>query len=216
MWFPIVGLALGALVALVNRLASTVFVPLLAALVTVTVWKLVTGGLHLDGLADCFDGLLGRDAAHRLAVMHDSRIGAFGATGLILLLLLTIGAVSGIDARARTGALVLAPVVGRALPPIVGRVFPAVGAGHGAGFRASIGRTAPLIATLAALAVAVVALGVLGVIASAIGAAVGLAWAAFMSRRLGGVNGDVHGAVIELSELAVLLTVAAASPAGPA
>src|SRR5262245_46438983 len=83
-WFPVVGLAIGLAVAAVEQVGARAFPPLLASLLTVTAWKLVTGGLHLDGLADCLDGLAGRDAQHRLAIMRDSRIGAFGAVGLIL------------------------------------------------------------------------------------------------------------------------------------
>ena len=214
MWFPVVGLAIGALVAAVDRLVSAVFVPLLAALVTVIVWKLVTGALHLDGLADCLDGLVGRDPAHRRAIMHDSRIGAFGATGLVLILLLFIAAVSGIDPRARTRALIVAPVVARAMPPIIGRMFPAPGPGHGASFRAGLGVMPVVVAVVVALAVAAGVMGGAGVIALLAAGAVALACAAFMARRLGGVSGDVHGAVIELSEVVVLLTAAAAHPAG--
>ena len=89
-WFPVVGAGLGLVLAGAERLGSSAFPPLLAALLTVTLWKLLTGGLHLDGLADCLDGLSGRDPAHRLAIMRDSRIGSFGAVGLILLLLLEV------------------------------------------------------------------------------------------------------------------------------
>jgi adenosylcobinamide-GDP ribazoletransferase len=212
-WFPVVGLGIGVVLAIVDRVTTAWFVPLLASLLTVTAWKLVTGGLHLDGLADCLDGLVGRDPAHRLAIMHDSRIGAFGAMGLVLVLLLEIAALSGIDPRARAGALVLAPVVSRAMPPIVGRVFPSAAAGHGASFRAALGRAAPGTATVVALLVAVAAMGARGVVALGLAAAVALAFAAFMTRRLGGVTGDVHGAVVELSEVVVLLTVAVAHPA---
>lgn len=212
-WFPVVGLGIGVVLAIVDRVTTAWFVPLLAALLTVTAWKLVTGGLHLDGLADCLDGLVGRDPAHRLAIMHDSRIGAFGAMGLVLLLLLEIAALSGIDPRARPGALVLAPVVGRAMSPIVGRIFPSAAAGHGASFRAALGRAAPGAAAVVALLVAVAAMGGRGVVALGLAAAVALAFAAFMTRRLGGVTGDVHGAVVELSEVVVLLTAAAAHPA---
>src|SRR5688500_6964963 len=73
-WFPLVGCVIGVLLAATDRVAIVLFAPLLAALVTVTIWKLVTGGLHLDGLADCLDGLAGRDPAQRLAIMRDSRI----------------------------------------------------------------------------------------------------------------------------------------------
>ena len=87
-WFPVIGLGIGVVLAATDRVTQVIFPLLLAGLITVTVWKLLTGGLHLDGLADCLDGLGGRDVEHRLAIMRDSRIGAYGALGLILLLLL--------------------------------------------------------------------------------------------------------------------------------
>ena len=212
-WFPVVGLAIGVLLSFVDRLGAAVFAPLLAAALTVTAWALVTGGLHLDGLADCFDGLIGRDADHRLAIMRDSRVGAFGAIALVLFLALEIGCVSGIDRPARWRALLAAPVLGRAMPPLIGRVFGAVAKGHGASFGADLGAAAPVAAGAFALVVLIAILGVLGAVSCVLGGAVALVWAAFMARRLGGISGDVHGATIQLTELAVLLTVAAAYPA---
>ena len=208
-WFPVVGLLIGVLLAAVDRLAGALFAPLLTGVITVTAWKLVTGGLHLDGLADCLDGLVGRDPASRLAIMRDSHIGAFGAIGLVLVLLLQVATVSGLEAPARGPALILAPVVARAMPAVIGRVFPAPGPGHGASFRADLGRAAPAVTVALALAVAVVTMGGRGVVALLLAAVGALAFAAFMSRRLGGVSGDVHGGVIELSELVVLLTASA-------
>ena len=212
-WFPVVGLAIGALLVLVDRATTALFAPLLAALLVVTAWKLVTGGLHLDGVADCFDGLVGHDPAHRLAIMRDSRIGAFGAVGLILFLLLEVAAVTGIDARARWRALLVAPVVGRAMPPLLARMFAAAPSGHGARFRAELGPAAPAVAMAIAVVVAIGVLGASGVLALAAGIALATALGAFMMRRLGGVTGDVHGAAVEFAELAVLLVVAAVSPA---
>jgi hypothetical protein len=92
------------------------FPALLAPLLTVTVWQLLTGGLHLDGLADCLDGLTGRDPTQRLAIMRDSRIGVFGALGLIVLMLLEIAAVTELPPAARWRVLLVVPVVGRAMP----------------------------------------------------------------------------------------------------
>src|SRR5688572_17863014 len=105
-------------------LASRMFPPLLAALLTVTLWKLLTGGLHLDGLADCLDGLGGRDAADRLRIMRDSRIGAFGAIGLILFLLLEVAAVAELSPEVRWRALIVAPALARSTPPLVAWIFP--------------------------------------------------------------------------------------------
>ena len=123
-WFPVVGLGLGAVLAGVDRVTMLLFPSLLAALLTVTAWKLLTGGLHLDGLADSLDGLAGRDPAHRLAIMRDSRIGAFGAMGLILVLLLEIVAVSELSPSLRGWTLLVVPVIARATSPLLVRLFP--------------------------------------------------------------------------------------------
>src|SRR5262245_52076209 len=79
---PVFCLGLGALAAAVDTLAVQLFSVTVSAVLTVAVWKTVTGGLHLDGLADCLDGLMGADRERRLAIMRDSRIGTFGALGL--------------------------------------------------------------------------------------------------------------------------------------
>jgi len=209
-WFPVVGLALGAALALTDRVTDVLFSPLLAVLLTVTVWKLLTGGIHLDGLADCLDGLVGRDAEHRLAIMRDSRIGAFGAIGLILFLLLEIAAVAELAPALRWRALLAAPVIGRATPALVARLLPVARAtGAGAAFRAGLGPAAPALALGAALVAAAAALGVAGIVAWALAALLALALGRFMTHRLGGITGDVLGAGIEAAELVVLLVVAA-------
>ena len=209
-WFPVVGLALGAALALTARLTGALFSPLLAALLTVTVWKLLTGGIHLDGLADCLDGLVGRDAEHRLAIMRDSRIGAFGAIGLILFLLLEIAAVAELGPALRWRALLAAPVIGRATPALVARLFPAArAAGAGAAFRAALPPGAPALGLGLALAAAAATLGVVGIVAWALATLKALALGRFMARRLGGITGDVLGAGVEAAELVALLVLAA-------
>jgi adenosylcobinamide-GDP ribazoletransferase len=215
-WFPVVGLGLGLALALVAALTARLFPPLLASLLTVTVWKLLTGGLHLDGLADCLDGLVGRDAEHRLAIMHDSRIGAFGAIGLILYLLLEIAAVSELTVPARWQALIAAPAIARAVPPLLGLLFPAARSeGMGAAFRAGLRRGAVAVALAIALAVALAALGWLGLVALAAALLAAAALGRFLASRLGGVTGDVLGAAVEISELVVLLVVSAWTYARP-
>ena len=209
-WFPIVGLVLGLVLVAVDRLTGWLFSPLLGALLTVTAWKLLTGGVHLDGLADCLDGLVGRDPEHRLAIMRDSRIGAFGAVGLILFLMLEIVALAELVPPARGSALFAAPVMSRATPAVLAALFRAARPdGHGAAFQAGVRPAAIAIGLVIAVAASIFALGGLGVAAGAVGlvAAVGLAF--FLAGRLDGVTGDVLGAAVEISELAVLLTVSA-------
>jgi adenosylcobinamide-GDP ribazoletransferase len=213
-WFPIVGAGLGLGLVATEWLTALLFPSLLTALLTVTVWKLLTGGLHLDGLADCLDGLLGLDAEHRLAIMRDSRIGAFGAIGLILFLLLEIAAVSELAAGTRWRALLAAPVVARAMPPLLGCLFPpARPEGHGAEFRAGLSPLAAPVALGVALVIAVLALGALGALALAAATLVAVGLARFFAGRLGGITGDVLGAAVETAELTTLLTVTAWSRA---
>jgi adenosylcobinamide-GDP ribazoletransferase len=209
-WFPLIGLALGLVVAGAEWVISALFPPLLDALLTVTLWKLLTGGLHLDGLADCLDGLVGRDAADRLRIMRDSRIGAFGAIGLILFLLLEVAAISELSAETRWRALLVAPALARAMPPFVAWIFPsATPQGQGAMFRSGLTRTRMLIALLLGAAITLIVLSFAGLVVFALAAAgsLGLGW--FFTRQLGGITGDVLGATIEVAELIVLLTVVA-------
>jgi adenosylcobinamide-GDP ribazoletransferase len=209
-WFPVVGALLGVVVALGERLASAVFPSLLAALLTLTAWKLVTGGLHLDGLADCLDGLVGRDREHRLAIMRDSRIGTFGAVGLVFVLMLELVAIAEIPPAVRSAALVAAPAVARAAPGLLGWLHPpARSEGLGAAFHTGLAPGRVAVAAAIGVAVSAVLLGVAGLAAAAVALALVAALGRFMVGRLGGITGDVHGAGVEAAELAVLLTVVA-------
>lgn len=209
-WFPVAGLALGSVLVAVDTLATHVFMPLLSAVLTVSVWKLLTGGLHLDGVADCLDGLMGRDREHRLAIMRDSRVGTFGAAGLVLLLLSEVAALAEIPPPIRWRVLLTAPAIARALPPALARLLaPARAEGQGAAFVAAVGGLAAPLAVAVALIAAVAVLGNAGLAATALSVLVAAGSAWFVARRLGGVTGDVLGAAVEVAELTVMLTVTA-------
>ena len=209
-WFPVIGLGLGAVLVGVDRVTALLFPSLLAALLTVTAWKLLTGGLHLDGLADSLDGLAGRDSAHRLAIMRDSRIGAFGAMGLILVLLLEIVAVSELAPGLRGRTLLIVPVIARATPPLLVRLFrPARSEGSGAAFSASVDWWAAPVALTFAVVVALAALQTLGALVFAFSVVCAVALAGFIVSRVSGITGDVLGAAIETAELTGLLTASA-------
>jgi adenosylcobinamide-GDP ribazoletransferase len=181
---------------------------------TVVTWKVLTGGLHLDGLADCLDGLAGRDREQRLAIMRDSRIGTFGATGLVLFLMLEIVAVAELPLSGRWPVLLAAPAVARLAPSVLARLFDAARVeGQGAAFVASVSGVGTALALAVALVVALVTLGTAGIVAMALALIVVVAAAAFLVRRLGGLTGDVLGAAVEGAELVVLLTVLAWSGA---
>jgi adenosylcobinamide-GDP ribazoletransferase len=215
-WFPLVGLGLGAVLALADRLATLIFPPLVAAVLVVSLWKILTGGLHLDGLADCLDGLAGRDATHRLAIMRDSRIGVFGTIGVALALFATVAAVAELPSATRVPVLLLAPAVARAAPALAGRLFraatPATGAG--ADFVAALPRAAGVVPLVLTVGLGGLLLGMSGGLTVVAGPALGLIGAALLAPRIGGVTGDVLGATVELSELGVLLAASAVARLG--
>jgi adenosylcobinamide-GDP ribazoletransferase len=206
-WFPAVGLAVGGGLMLADRALSAAVPALLSAALIVAIWKVCTGGIHLDGLADCLDGLGGMNAEQRLAIMRDSRIGVFGALGLMLCLLIACAALSGTPAAVRLPILLLAPAIGRLTPLLVGpRLRSATpGQGLGAAFLAALPRAAGPVWLALLLALAWLLLGATGVAIAAGALVVGAGGMVVFARRLGGVTGDALGAGVELSELAVLV-----------
>lgn len=210
-WFPPVGLALGLVLVGADRALLLVFPPLLAAMLVVILWKALTGGLHLDGLADCLDGLAGRDPAHRVAIMRDSRIGVFGAVGLVFAIALSLAAMAALPGAARASTLLLAPVVGRLAPLVTGAVFSAAtpSAGSGDAFISALPRAAGFVHAALVLLLGFLLAGPRGIAMVSAGLLTALIWSAFLVRRLGGLTGDGLGAGVELAELGVLLAASA-------
>ena len=114
-WFPAVGLVLGGMTGLLWVGFAMVIPPALAAGLALVALLLLTGGLHEDGLADCCDGLGGGTTrARALEIMRDSRIGAYGALGLLLSVGLRWAALVEIGPWAGWAALLVALTAGRA------------------------------------------------------------------------------------------------------
>lgn len=198
-WFPLVGLSIGALLAAAAHVSP--FNPDLTAFLILLVWVTLTGGLHLDGFGDCCDGLLASvPPEKRLSIMRDPRAGVWAAAGLILLLLGKWLALRSIAPE----WLPLAPVFGRWAMVWAAYHFPSIrGEGLGARFREGMSARELLIAS----AWVIILLtrpetSALWLLIFCFTTLFG-GWAA---RRLGGgLNGDVYGAICELSELACLL-----------
>ncbi len=209
-WFPAVGLVLGALLVAARWALGWLFPPLLAAALVVALWAALTGGLHLDGLADCGDGLLAAvPPARRLEIMRDPRLGTFGGLSLCLFILLKILAVAALPVGpARLYALVLAPALARGLMLLTVRQPSARPGGLGAAF--ALGLTPAGLLAAAGLPLVLVLLGGWRAAAAAgLALLVTLAVLGLARRRLGGVTGDVFGLTVEMTELAVLLAYAA-------
>ena len=182
----------------------------LTALLVVAVWVLITGGLHLDGLADTIDGLSGGrgERARTLEIMRDSRIGAHGALALVLVLALKWAALERALELGQS-AWLIAPVGARFVGTSLIAFFPyARDEGLGRPFVAAADRGALLLSASALLSCGWL-LGPLSLLAAFVGAACALAFALYVQRRLAGLTGDVYGAAIELAELGTLLSLPA-------
>ncbi|HXW43236.1 MAG TPA: adenosylcobinamide-GDP ribazoletransferase [Streptosporangiaceae bacterium] len=219
-WAPAVGLAIGAVSAGVLLLARLGHAgPLLAAALAVTVGAVLTRALHLDGLADFADGLgSGRPADQALEIMKRSDIGPFGVVTLVLTLLIQVAALARADALGRGPAAVLtAAVTARLAMTLACRsgVPAARPAGLGSLVAGTVrpGPAAALTAVvLAAAAAGGLAPGTAGrwvfVAAAGAGLAVSAGVTALAVRRLGGITGDVLGAVAEITATVCLVVTA--------
>jgi adenosylcobinamide-GDP ribazoletransferase len=203
-WYPAVGLLLGALLltfALLLRDTS----PLLASGLVVLLWVVLTGALHLDGLADSADAWIGGmgDREKTLAIMKDPRCGPAGVVALVLVLLLKVAALASVDSIPWI-ALLLAPMLARASLTTLFLTTPYVRSGGiGAGLA-----DAPRSACVAALAVSVALClfcGWSGVLALVVAVLVFALWRHACLNRLGGFTGDTAGALAEMIEVAVLI-----------
>ena len=201
--FPLVGAIIGLFLVIAHLIFFSHFPPFIAAILTVTLWIFLTGGLHLDGWTDCWDALAASvTPEQRFVILKDSRMGTFGALALIALLALKTAALASVDLRII--ALFLAPVVGRGVMVLTAYGSRHRGEGMAAMFLAGLDRNTVRWAALIGLVPAVIA-GWMGIIAAG-GAYLGAIWfRSFSDSRLPTINGDVLGAICELAETLFLL-----------
>ena len=210
--FPLAGVLVGLLGALAYAAASTLGLPPLpAAVVAIATLVWATGALHEDGLADLADGLGGATRAQQLEIMRDPRVGSYGVIALVLALLARVGAVAALAQPAEVAsALIAAAAFSRALMPVAMLSLPQ---GRTDGLAARAGRPHP--ARVAAAALIAIAIGLIllppliALVAALCAALVGALVALSAWRRLGGLTGDVLGALQQLSEIGFLLAVVA-------
>ncbi|CAI8027019.1 Adenosylcobinamide-GDP ribazoletransferase [Geodia barretti] len=186
------------------------FPPLLSAAILVVLLAGLTRALHLDGFMDCCDALLGGfDRERRLEILRDSHVGAFAVVGAISLLLVKVAAIMALPVGGRFWILLLFPCLSRWSMLVVLEFFPyARRQGIGVPFQPERRRW-QLLFGLAVTVIATVALaGPFGLVLWLLATTVALAFSGWASRLLGGVTGDVYGAVNELAEASVLMLAA--------
>lgn len=201
-WFPVVGVGIGLVLVLALTFFRAWFSDLIAAALVVALWALLTGALHLDGLADTGDGLAAAAPREkRLEIMRDPRVGTFGVVTVIVVLLLKFAAVASL----RDGIfLALAPMLAR-WAMVFAAAFPlARREGMAVRSREGFGRREIFLATLVA-ALGAGAFGWRGIVAWIGAVIVVLILARLARNRLGGMTGDIYGAICECSEVTALM-----------
>lgn len=206
LWYPFVGLLLGGLLLLGYALLDGVSVWLQAALL-LSVWVWLSGGLHLDGLADTADAWVGGygDRERTLAIMKDPACGPVGVISLVLVLLLKWAALVALLEAGQWAVLLLAPWLGRWVLPLLLFTTPYVRPGGMGQVLSEYMPRRSLPALLAIHGLAMLLCGWVGVLALLVAVLVCLVVRHYLRERLGGTTGDTAGALVELVEVAVLV-----------
>jgi adenosylcobinamide-GDP ribazoletransferase len=213
--FPAVGGCVGVVAAAVLWVGHVLFTPAVAVGLSMAATVLLTGAFHEDGFADSCDGLGGNVSRERaLEIMKDSRIGAYGAIGLVLMLGLKAATLTALPLVWSLPALLFAHTVSRSAAVCLIRALPYAGdvdhakakplaqrvSGRGVAVAIAwaLGLAAALWAWMPSLAPALAVSGGLVLLGAT-------AWAGVLKRRLGGTTGDTLGAAQQITELLALL-----------
>ena len=220
-YFPVVGAFIGGVLLAVDFAGGFLPAHVRAALLLIASTA-VTGGLHLDGLADTCDGIFSRAGRERaLEIMRDSRLGALGATGLVLFLLLKFGLLTELTPRYRVLTLFLMPVCGRQAMVLLMSIYPYARREQGlggafagrVGWRQTLGSfTLTICLILAGTALSGTGRTALASLFFSFVLTFGLVYlvSRYVAARLGGMTGDTYGAANEAAELVFLFVAAAA------
>ncbi|MGI6596590.1 MAG: adenosylcobinamide-GDP ribazoletransferase [bacterium] len=220
-FFPLVGFIIGLILCIADRGLSLLFGPILKAALILALNVVLTGGLHLDGFIDTCDGLLSRQNREQtLAILRDTHVGGLGAAALVTLLIVKFAVLVEISGRLRLWALLLFPLMGRLSMSAAVCLFAYArpGAGMGRAYAQETGQRDLAVAVVISLLIVVVVCGYIKpsskeVSIILVAAALSLGGPYLLARRiaakLGGLTGDVYGAINEVAELLFLLALAA-------
>jgi adenosylcobinamide-GDP ribazoletransferase len=211
-WYPAIGLLIGCLLLVLDKALSEFLPPAPVAALLVATLALLSGGLHLDGLADTADGMAVQgDHSRRLQVMHSGNTGPAGVMALVFVLLVQWSTLAALQDPFRSGALLLVPALARwTVVPVAMAFRPAQPDGLGQTIRPGLWPIAAPLATIIAIAASVALFGGVGLPLMLIAGVAALTIAGAAGRLLRGISGDVFGAVIEVSQAISWLAILAA------
>ncbi|MDH5392283.1 MAG: adenosylcobinamide-GDP ribazoletransferase [Gammaproteobacteria bacterium] len=206
-YYPLIGLIIGLLLLLGEHFISLPSAALEAALL-LALWVYITGALHIDGLADCADAWVGGygDKDKTLLIMKDPQSGPVAVSLVVCMLLIKFTALEIIIENGSWSALLLSTVIARSLLPLLFQTTPYVRS-HGLGSALSARPSLPLTITMQILCL-LLAILLAGLSGLFIVVAAGLLFIIIRHlsiKRVGGITGDVAGAMVELTEVLVLV-----------
>jgi len=210
-WYGPTGLVIGLCLVLSGWAANLLLPPVVVAALVLGIWVAITGALHLDGLGDCGDAWMGGHSAERmLEIMKDTSCGIGAIVAIVLVLLVKFSALTLLVSEGDWLLLVFAPVLARISLSLVIYYFP---------YRRTDGLGAPLQESLdfstirisaALLLVLLCLVSLSGFIYGAIACLIACAmiyW--FLIKPIGGTTGDIYGALVEVTESMVLISLVA-------
>jgi adenosylcobinamide-GDP ribazoletransferase len=205
--FPLIGLILGVLLFGLNILLEPYLPAGLLNIILIATLVLLTGGIHLDGLMDTADGFGGgNNRAKVLQIMKDSRTGSFGVLAAILILMVKWETLNNISPASKGTALLVMPVMARWGQVILTYISPSARVdGFGRHVIKGLGIPSLAIAFLSALGIAVFLAGWPGLILIVFASIFSFLWSRLFVIRIGGITGDVIGALSEIIEVFALL-----------
>lgn len=209
-WFPIAGLLVAAVPAVVFWSVSQIAAPAIAAGLAICVYVIATGALHEDGLADCADGLGGAgDRDQALKIMRDSQAGTYGAAALIFSIGLRWVALSALPPLAGLSALLIAGAAARgSIATALAFSNYARPAGKAKIVSERIAISDWAITLVVSLLLGALAGGLSGLFCAAVGIAAAACFLIYFRARIGGYTGDALGAMEQIAEIAILLSLA--------
>jgi adenosylcobinamide-GDP ribazoletransferase len=204
-YFPLVGLVVGAGAALLEKLLAPHLGRPASAVAVLLYLVLITGCLHEDGLADVADSLGGWSVEKRLAILHDSHIGAYGAAALALSFLSRAALLAGLPLERFTAYLISAHVLCRWSVLPLSYYLPPAREGQGARIAKLTSTASLIVGSIFTIAIVVFVLRKAAIAPVLCAMVVPLLSGFFYMRKFGGVTGDCFGATTQLTEIAVYL-----------
>ena len=204
MWFGLVGAFIGVILAgamtLFNRFD---LIPAVSAITILLIWIFITGGMHIDGISDMADGFFSmRDKEKTLEIMKDSHVGAFGVITIVFLLLIKFEMLKEfIIIEKNVWLLILPPTIARIAAGLVLSFYETTKkSGLGYTFHSSNPRIFWAIGFIVTLIISSI-LNIKSLIFIGIAILASNLMALWAKKKIGGLNGDIYGAIVETVEV---------------